>query len=158
MADNMELAQQVYQTLCNTLDARGWKYGKEEEKLLVHFGVRGEDIPMNFVIVVDADRQLVRLMSPLPFKMCEEKRMEGAIATCVVNYGMADGSFDYDLSDGKIVFRMTVSFRESQLGEGLFQYMIDCSCAMADKYNDRLLALDKGLMSLSDFIAKRNQN
>lgn len=84
--------------------------------------------------------------------------MEGAIATCVVNYGMADGSFDYDLSDGKIVFRMTVSFRESQLGEGLFQYMIDCSCAMADKYNDRLLALDKGLMSLSDFIAKRNQN
>ena len=80
--------------------------------------------------------------------------MEGAIATCAASFGMADGSFDYDLSDGTIVFRMTASFRESLIGEGLFQYMISCSCAMVDKYNDQFLALDKGIMSITDFIAK----
>lgn len=156
MVDKMANAQQVYETLCSALDRRGWKYGKDEEKLLVHFGVRGDDIPMNFIIVVDADRQLVRLMSPLPFKMSEEKRMEGAIATCAATYGMADGSFDYDLSNGEIVFRMTASIRESQLGDGLFQYMISCACAMADKYNDQFLALDKGIMSIADFLAKKS--
>ena len=150
----MELAKQVYQTLCEAIERREWNFGKDEEKLLVHFGVSGDDIPMQFILIVDAERQLIRLMSPIPFKMSESKRMEGAIATCAASFGMADGSFDYDLSDGTIVFRMTASFRESLIGEGLFQYMISCSCAMVDKYNDQFLALDKGIMSITDFIAK----
>ena len=156
MADEkkMTLAKQVYQTLCEAIERREWHFEKEEEELLVHFGVNGEDIPMQFILVVDAERQLIRLMSPMPFKMSEQKRMEGAIATCAATFGMADGSFDYDLSDGTIVFRMTASFRESCIGEGLLQYMITCSCAMVDKYNDMFLALDKGIVSITDFIAK----
>ena len=150
----MELAKQVYQTLCDAIERRDWNFEKDEEKLLVHFGVNGDDIPMQFILIVDAERQLIRVMSPLPFKMSESKRMEGAIAACAASYGMADGSFDYDLSDGTIVYRMTASFRESLIGEGLFQYMISCSCAMVDKYNDQFLALDKGIMSITDFIAK----
>lgn len=152
----MELAKQVYKTLCYAIERREWKFGKDEEKLLVHFGVSGDDIPMQFILVVDAERQLIRLMSPMPYKMSEGKRMEGAITTCAASYGMADGSFDYDLSDGEIVFRMTASFRESLIGEGLLQYMISCSCAMVDKYNDQFLAIDKGLMSITDFIAKES--
>lgn len=156
MADEkkMELAKQVYKTLCEAIESRQWRYGKDEDKLLVHFGVSGDDIPMQFILIVDAERQLVRLMSPMPYKMSEAKRMEGAIAACAASFGMADGSFDYDLSNGRIAFRMTASFRESLIGEGLFQYMISCSCAMVDKYNDQFLAIDKGLMSITDFIAK----
>lgn len=150
----MELAKQVYQTLCDAIERREWNFGKDEEKLLVHFGVSGDDIPMQFILIVDAERQLIRLMSPMPFKMSESKRMEGAIATCAASFGMADGSFDYDLSDGTIVFRMTASFRESLIGEGLFLYLISCSYVMVDKYNDQFLALDKGVMSITDFIAK----
>ena len=150
----MELAKQVYRTLCEAIEKREWDFEKEEEKLLVHFGVSGDDIPMQFILLVDAERQLIRLISPMPFKMSESKRMEGAIATCAASFCMVDGSFDYDLSDGTIVFRMTASFRESLIGEGLFQYMISCSCAMVDKYNDQFLALDKGIMSITDFIAK----
>lgn len=150
----MELAKQVYQTLCETIERKEWNFGKDEEKLLVHFGVNGDDILMQFILIVDAERQLIRVMSPLPFKMSESKRMEGAIATCAASFGMADGSFDYDLSSGTIVFRMTASFRESLIGEGLFLYLISCSCAMVDKYNDKFLALDKGIMSITDFIAK----
>jgi len=158
MADEkkMMLAKQVYKTLCDAIERREWKYGKDEEKLIVHFGVNGEDIPMQFVLVVDAERQLIRLLSPLPFKMSEGKRMDGAIATCAATYGMADGSFDYDLSNGQIVFRMTAAFRESVIGEGLFQYMISCSCAMVDKYNDLFLAIDKGVLSVADFVAKES--
>ncbi len=157
MADEkkMELAKQVYATLCAAIDRREWNYQKDEENLVAYFGVSGDDIPMQFILVVDAERQLIRVMSPLPFKMSEAKRMEGAIVTCVASYGMADGSFDYDLSDGTIVFRMTASFRESLIGEGLFHYLISCSCAMVDEYNDQFLAIDKGMMSITDFIAKR---
>lgn len=149
----MASAKTVYKTLCDALDHREWHYQKDEDKLTVQFGVNGDDIPMQLLIIVDAERKLIRLMSPLPFKMSEDKRVEGAIATCVATYGMADGSFDYDFSSGQIIFRMTSSFRESLIGENLFQYMLSFSCAVVDKYNDKFLAIDKGLLSINDFIA-----
>ncbi|MCD7785550.1 MAG: YbjN domain-containing protein [Oscillospiraceae bacterium] len=156
MADEkkLALAKEVYTNLYKSIDSRGWSYDKEEDALIAYFTVRGEDLPMRFILVVDIDRQLIRLLSPLPFKMSESKRMDGAIAACVASYGMIDGSFDFDISDGTVMFRMTASFRESTIGDGLFKYMIDCSAAMVDKYNDRFLALEKGFMSISDFMAK----
>ncbi len=155
MADEnkIALAKQVYQTLCNAIERREWTYEKEEAELDVIFGVNGDDIPMKFLLAVDADRQLIRLLSPIPFKISEAKRMDGAIAVCAASFGLADGSFDYDLADGSIVFRMTASFRESIIGEGLLQYMISVSCSTVDKYNDKFLALDKGILSIADFIS-----
>lgn len=154
MADEkaMASAKTVYKTLCDAIDRRKWSYTKEEDDLTVHFGVSGDDIPMQFILIVDAERQLIRLMSPLPFKMSKEKRIEGAIATCAASYGMTDGNFDYDILDGRILFRMTSSFRESLIGEGLFQNMISYACAAVDEYNDKFLAIDKGFLSIQDFI------
>ena len=154
MADKKMLAQQVYQTVCAALEDRDWNFEKEESDLLVHFGVRGDDIPIQFIIAVDEERQLIRVMSPLPFKMSEDNRVEGAIAVCAANFGMVDGSFDYDLTDGRIVFRMTVSFRESTIGQLLIQYMISCTIAMVDEYNDKFLALNSGVMKVEDFFKK----
>jgi hypothetical protein len=106
------------------------------------------------VIIVDANRQLVRLLSMLNFKFPEDKRVEGAIATTVASYGMVDGSFDFDLNDGSVIFRMTASYRESRLGQGLFAYLIDCACFTVDRYNEKFLAVSKGMLSIQDFIAQ----
>ena len=154
MADKTAMANTVYTTVCKALDERKWNYEKDEEKKVVHFGVNGDDIPMKLVIKVDEDRQLLRVMSPLPFEMAKDKRAEGAIAACMASFGMADGNFDYDLSDGRIVFRMTHPFHDSVIGVGAIQYMISCTCAMVDKYNDKFLALSKGLIDISGFIKK----
>lgn len=150
------LAREVYKTLCDALTSKGWTFDRVEEKLLVRFDVSGDDIPMRFGMFVDADRQLVRLLSPIGFDMNEDKRMDGAIAVCVASNGMINGSFDYDLNDGSITFRMVQSYKGSMLGKEVFCYMIDCACAMVDRYNDRFFALNKGIMSLSDFIAKES--
>lgn len=156
MADEnkMILAKEVFEALCNMLESRNTKYDKDEENLMVHFILSGEDIPMRFILVVDAERQLVRLLSPLPFKMNEDKRLEGAIAACAASFGMLDGNFDYDINDGTIVFRMTACYRDSNISEDFFVYMIACSNAMVEKYNDRFLALNKGYMEVSEFIEK----
>ena len=147
-----EKAKKVYDTLCASIENRGWHFNKEEELLLVHFGVRGDDIPMRFVLVVDEDRQLVRLTSRLPFNMAEEKRIEGAVATCAATNKLANGCFDYDITEGSITFRMTASYRESDIGEGLFTYMINCSASTVDEFNDKFLAISKGVIDISDFI------
>lgn len=159
MADEMKMARarKVYQDLCTALDHRQWEYTKREDELLVHMLVNGDDLPLQLAIFVEADKQLVTLLSPFTYKMSESKRIEGAVAACVASFGMADGSFDYDINEGGITFRIVASYNGSVLGEGVLQYMISCACAMADKYNDRFLALDKGMLSIEGFIDMENK-
>lgn len=148
----LAMAKAEYQSVCQALDDRNWKYNKDDDKLLISFGVNGEDLPLDILIYVDVQRSLVRVLSKLPFKMNEDKRMEGAVAVCAANYGMVDGGFDYDLSDGSILYRVAACFNGSCISKNLYQYLISCACVTVDKYNDQFLALNKGMISLSDFI------
>ncbi len=153
---NMQRAQEIYQSLIRMLDERDWNYEKIEEKLMIKSGVKGDDLPIQFYMTVNPKNQVVQLMSPLPFDMPEDKRVDGAIAVCVANYGLCDGSFDYDLSDGSIWFRLTSSYRESTLGADLFEYMIMVSAATVDQYNDKFFMIAKDMLSIQDFIEKEN--
>ncbi|MBQ9857385.1 MAG: hypothetical protein IJO77_00120 [Oscillospiraceae bacterium] len=148
----MERAKKAYATLCEALDARNWKYEKVDDDLLVHFSVNGDDLPIQYIIFVDVDRQLIRLLSHMPFDMSEDKRIDGAIATCHATYGLRDGSFDYDLSDGKIVYRMTSAFLDNEVPVSVIQYMIDFTGAVVDKYNDKFFALNKGFLTIEKFL------
>jgi len=150
----MANAKQVYNTLISMLDNRGWHYDRHDDDLVITFGVNGDDIAMSFVIIIDEKRSLVSVYSRMPFDVPEEKRMEAAVAVCVATYGLVDGNFDYDLNKGRITFRQTASFRESEIGEGLFSYLIDWACSVVDRYNDKFLALITGVISLEDFIAQ----
>ena len=148
----MERAKKVYATLCEALDARNWKYEKVDDDLLVHFSVNGDDLPIQYIIFVDVDRQLIRLLSHMSFDISEDKRIDGAIATCHATYGLRDGSFDYDLSDGKIVYRMTSAFLDNEVPVSVIQYMIDFTGAVVDKYNDKFFALNKGFLTIEKFL------
>ena len=146
-------AQRVYETLCTTLDSHDWKYKRNEENLSIDCGVQGDDIPIEITIKVDPDMQLIMLLSHLPFVVSEERRLDVAIATSIVNNSLVDGSFDYDITEGHMFFRMTSSFIESEIGNELFAYMLMCSCHTIDEYNDKFLMLDKGMISIEKFIA-----
>lgn len=155
MADEkLTRAQNVFETLCAALEKHEWHYTKNESDLSIDCGAQGDDLPMDINIKVDADRQLIMLLSHLPFVIPEEKRLEIAVATSIANNNMVDGSFDFDVTNGHMFFRLTSSFIESEIGTELFSYMLMVSCLTIDEYNDRFLMVSKGMMSLQDFIAK----
>lgn len=145
-------AQRVYNTLCGALDALSWKYDKDDDKLVVSFSLTGEDLPMRFIIFVDVDRQLVRLFSRMPFEMSEDKRVEGSIAACHAAYGLTDGCFEYDLSEGKITYRMACAFIDNDISVEIIHYMIDFACTVIDKYNVKFFAINKGYMTIEKFL------
>ncbi len=149
---DMKKAKEVFDTLVNMLDSRGWKYEKHEEKLMIKSGIKGDDLPIEFHIAIKPGQQIVQFMSPLPGYMPEDKRVDGAIAVAAVNWKLNDGSFDYDLSDGQIVFRLTSSYRESTLGADLFEYMIMVSAGTIDEYNEKFVGLSLGLLTLEQFL------
>lgn len=147
----MKQAQTVYETACKALDDMQWKYTRHDEDLTLVSGARGEDLPMDIVIVVNPKSQVVCAYSPLPYKISEEKRVDGALAICMANFGMINGSFDYEISTGEIRFRITTSYRESILSEELIKYMVVITASTVDEYNDKFLMISKGMMSLQDF-------
>lgn len=159
MADavKMEKAREVQNALRSFLDKIDFVYTVDEEaeedgKFVLRLTINGDDIPMNFIYIIDADRELISVYSPMPFKIPEEKRMEMAVAVCVATWGLNDGSFDYNILKGTLSFRQTVAYANSRVGEALFLYLVKRGSGIVDQYNDRFLALAKGTMSLDQFI------
>ena len=157
MSENKkEIAREVFDTLCQALESFNYRYQKNEDELVVKFGVIGDDLPMNFIVKIDDERELVSLFSALPVRFKNDKRVEGSIATNAVNYLLADGSFDYDLRDGEVTFRMTSSYRDSMIGTEMLKYMIDISIQTVDRYNDKLFLVNQGILDFEDFIKQIN--
>lgn len=147
-------AKEVYTAICESLDEIGWKYTRDDEKLLVSFSVSGDDIPMSFIIVTDVERQIIRLLSFMPFTVPEDKRIELAVAACVANYKFAVGSFDLDIENGNLLFRVASSFRSSLISTELIRYLVSIACNTIDEYNDQFFAICKGDMTLQEYIDK----
>jgi len=153
---NMTKAKEIFGTLVAMLDERDWNYEKLEDDLVIKSGIKGDDLPIEFIVIVNPKNEVVQFISKLPFNMPEDKRVDGAIAVCVANYGLVDGSFDYDISDGEIRYRLTSSYRESILGKDLFEYMIMVAAGTVDNYNDKFFMLAKNMITIQQFIEQEN--
>ena len=153
---NMTKAREVYYSIISMLDNINWSYDRDDEKLVIKSGVKGDDLPVEFLVVVNAKNEVVQFLSQLPFNAPEDKRIDMAIAVNVVNWNLVDGSFDYNISDGKIIFRMTSSYRDSYLSEELFKYLIMVASSTVDNYNDKFFMITKGMMTIQQFVESQN--
>ena len=152
--EQTQRATRTYNTLCASLDRRGWVYDRDDSKLTVKSGARGDDLPMDLLFSVDTERQLVQMFSPISFTVNEDKRIDFAVAVTAINSSIVDGCFDYNITNGMLMFRITSSFIGSELSEDVFSYMLYCICSTVDEYNDKLLMLAKGELSFSDFLGE----
>ena len=148
----LKQAQAVYKALCDMLDDHNWKYDKDESELSISSGARGDDLPIELRIRVDAQRKLVTLLSQMPFDVPENRRNALAVAVSEANSTMVDGNFDYNYLTGKIIFRMTTSFLDSLIGKELFEYIFSCACYTVDEYNDKFLMVAMKDMSVDQIL------
>ena len=145
-------AKAVFKSLCEMLDDKDWHYSKDEEKFVIECGAQGDDLPMELRIEVDPERLLVVLFSKMPFAVPENRRSAMAVAVSAANYGMVDGSFDYNYLNGSIIFRLTSCYRDSLIGKDMLAYMVACSCYTIDEYNDKFLMVAKNEMSNDEIL------
>lgn len=146
------LAKQTYRTLLNAIEANGWTCSHNDAQLNLNFGVHGDDLDMEFYVLVDAEQQIVRLISRLPFKFPGDKIVDGAIATGIANYALIDGNFDLDIVRGDVLFRMTTGFQSSVVSKEVFINLVNYAAWAVDKFNDKLFMVSSGMMSVNDFI------
>lgn len=140
-------ATKAFETFCKMLDGREWRYDSDPEELTIHTKVRGDDFPINLRIQVDAKRMLVRLQSPLVFEVATERIPDMALAVCAVNDNLADGTFDLDVEDGDICYRMSLSFRESLISEEALDYFLGFSIHVVDSYSIKFFMVAKEMLT-----------
>lgn len=152
MADAQKLrnAQAVFNTVCEMLDDKKWRYQKDTEKLKINCSATGDDLPIDVRFSVDAERDLVMFLSSLNFSVPEDMRETMAKAVSMINYPMVAGSFDFNPATGRLFFRLTCSYRDSLISKAVYEYMLLVSCGTVDEYNDKLLMIAKGNMSLEE--------
>ena len=144
-------AKSLYKTLCQTLDNMKWHYTKEEDKFVIRTSAIGKDLSMKLFMKIDAERQVMYLKSPMPFDIPVSAREQVTKAVVLANYSMLNGSFEFDVTDGYLAFKMVVPYMESIISEKVCHYMITVSCSMTDKFNDKFKALVDGVMTLAEF-------
>ncbi len=150
-------AKEVYKALCQFLDEDGWKYDKNEEDLVITSGASGEDLPIQFMVKVDAERGVIRTLSRMPLSVPEDKRLDMAIAVSIINNKLIEGCFEFNIANESIIFSMINCFAGATLGKGAFAHIIIRFCKTVDMYNDKLLMLAKGLVTLEQFIESENK-
>lgn len=153
---NLKQARLVYRTFRNALDGNDWKYRVDDENLKIECGAQGDDLPMEIGIHMDVERQLLMILSRLPFVIAEDKRIELAVAVNAVNNIMVDGCFDFDINAGHMFFRVTNSFLDSVMSEDVCLELLYKACQTIDEYNDKFLLISKGMLSIEQFLQSVN--
>ena len=150
-------SRQVFETLCRALDNNDWKYDRDDEELVATLGFRGEDLPMELTLRVDEEHMLIMILSKLPFEIPEDKRIDISLAVSAANWGMVNGSFDYSIAKGALIYRVANSYRDSLIGVDAIDYMIGIVLGAVENYNDKFFMISKGLLSIEKFIEEEQQ-
>ena len=69
----------------------------------------------------------------------------------MVNFSLADGSFDFDRLRGRLRFRVTSGYYDSLLGKEALYRMLAYALVITDEYNDKLFDVALGRLTVSRF-------
>jgi len=152
-----EKGLKVYQMIKDHLNGGKFHFEAHDDDLVITLTVHGEDLPQLTIIRVMDDRDVIQVLSPIPGNIPEEKRAEAAVAVAAANMGMINGSFDFDLKDGEIRFRVAQSYADIEPSEELLKYILGIAFYTTDKFNDKFFMYQKGMLSLEEFIKKADE-
>ena len=151
MTKEEKKAAAIYKDIYKYLDSRECKYTKRDDGS-VEFIAESNDIDINCRFLVNSDLEIISFLSPLPMTVREEYRVDMALAVSAINSSLIDGSFDFDYLTGNVAFRITSSYRNSIICIDCYDYLLEVSRNTVDDYNDKLLLLSLGKMTVDEII------
>lgn len=150
--EQLEAARKAYEKVCEAIDSVGLKYDSDDENFRVHLELAGEDMPIEINFFVHPEREIVRMISPMPYTVPKERRLDMAVALTFVNARLINGCYDFDMKTGNLRFRLVESYAGSELGFEAIKYLLVITNMTEDDYNDKLIMLNKDIISLKKFV------
>lgn len=139
-----------YISVKDFLNKNGWKFFSDDEKKAIRLRIITEDLPIDLLIFDDEEKEILHFYSTLDFKFEDAKSFPLAIAVNYLSSRIPDGEFI--ISEDTVRFRLTLFYKGSEISDETIEHIIHYTCAVIDKYDDRLSCLARGSMGLSEFI------
>lgn len=158
MSEDLKLrkARSVYRKVNEAIEKNGWSCKCDEQTLALAYGIKTEEDgePVNFVIKIDAERQLVRLETQPLMKFDSIRLIDAALAVCTANVILADGSFDLKLKGGALAYRQALVFREStNLSLDAITYLLNYSVYAVNSFLSKFKLVNEDKIKGADFLA-----
>ncbi len=147
---NMEMAKTMFGSICSTLDNMKLNYQVHEDDLALVLGHKGDDMEHNILVLVDAEKEVIRVVERLPFKMNPDKASDIAMAVCNANERLLVGSFSYDMQEN-LTYNITQIYNGSLIGEEAIKRMILTLAFTVEDFDDKFMALNKGYLKPDAF-------
>ena len=147
-----ERADAVFKCYCDFLDGKNFKYQRDESERSIILQITGEDFPMTTLFKVEEEHERTFVFSKIPFEAQKEKLTDLIMATTFINQVLAIGAFCVDTEN------LYCSFESNEIYTGFGGFnaeyaerVIISAFSAIEKYNDKLFAINKGLMTVRDF-------
>lgn len=146
MSKNEAASREVYDLIKIVLDDMELDYEADDDNLRIHFYYQGEDMRHRMNISIDSERANFRVVVVLPFDIDIEKKHSMAEAVCRINDTLMMGQFTYDM-EKDIAFETCQLFVDSMISRELIEMAVNLSISTVGRYDDRLLAINKGYLN-----------
>ena len=149
--EKMALAKSVYERVATTLDNMNLNYQRHDEDLVIHLGMRGDDMDHDMLLIVREKVSILSFVERLPFHLDPDKANEIAKAVCNVNNHLYLGGFTYEAGSETLNFELSMPFSGSLIGEETIKHVLIAAVKTVEDYDDKFLALNKGYISSDEF-------
>ena len=110
-----------------------------EEKNVLEGDFTSEPFNVHIKLSIYPENGLMAIFSLLPFDVPPAKSSEMAKLICSINYNdLYAGNYDYNVEQGKVIFRLSMPFRNSILSKELIEECIEYTVSTVSKYNNKM--------------------
>lgn len=151
----MQTTKEIINIIADALAEKNMLCDKHEDMLIIRSWSLSKD-PIEFCMLINETLKSVTFFSIYDFKIPEERRIEGAAAVCKICF-RARGSFDYDLNDGSVQYRLATWYKYAPLTVEHVKYMIDIGLASVILHEDKLHSFAKGQTTLKELLEQSKE-
>lgn len=137
-------AREALESIEAVLSELNINFKKSESDEVFSLELYGDDIVMPVRLWVEPEYSLVMIGSVLPFMVEPQKLDETAIVLNELNSRIVNGAFYLDPEDHYIKFKITDSYLGAPVSKEAIRFNVELLLQTVDKYNDKLLAFNKG--------------
>ncbi len=152
--NDTERAAAALKAVCDYMDGAKLEYERHTEKNTVLVTITGNDFPVTLMFTADPGKQRIETYSEIPFVVRTEKTVDLALACAAINGRIAYGKFCLYPD------RNLCTYENSEYLTGLEGFsaayggaLVAPAYSIVEEYNEKLYAVNKGLLSVREFVA-----
>ena len=154
--NNIIYSEDIVKAINTFLTEDNWNFYFDEKHGVFQFGLRikSKIKKVNYRIYVAENDYIVYAISPLGVDE-DDERMLAAMAEfiCRANYGLVNGNFELDMSDGEIRFKCFVDCDNITPSTEVIRNSIHCPAAMFKQYGSGIVDSIFGNASAKEVVA-----